>query len=98
MVKYVHKSACMGGSTNSSFLALVPKDVNPSAFNRLRHISLCNLSYKIISKVIENIRKPFFLDSIPLIKEVLLRKENSLIILSVFKRLFIPAKSERKKE
>lgn len=32
MLKYVQKSFRIGGSTNSSFLALIPKEVNPSLF------------------------------------------------------------------
>jgi hypothetical protein len=48
----------MGGITNSSFLALIPKEVNTSSFSRFRPISLCNVSYKIISKVNSNRIKP----------------------------------------
>ena len=48
----------MGGCTNSTFLALIPKDVNPSSFNRFRPISLCNSSYKITAKLLANRFKP----------------------------------------
>ena len=41
----------MGGATNSSFLALIPKDSKPSFVKIFRPISLCNASYKIFSKV-----------------------------------------------
>jgi hypothetical protein len=58
MVQYVQKSAKIGGNTNSTFLALIPKDLNPSSFNRFRPISLCNVSYKIIAKIIANRIKP----------------------------------------
>jgi len=50
----------MGGNTNSSFLTLIPKESNPS-FNHFRPISLCNISYKIISKIIATRLKPFLL-------------------------------------
>lgn len=40
----------LGGGTNSSFLALIPKESHPVSFARFRPISLCNYSYKIISK------------------------------------------------
>jgi hypothetical protein len=58
MVQYVQKSARMGGNINSSFLALVPKESNPSSFARFRPISLCNVSYKLISKIIAIRLKP----------------------------------------
>jgi hypothetical protein len=54
MIQYVQKSVRMGSSTNSSFLALIPKEKNPSSFAHLRPISLCNVSYKIITKIIAN--------------------------------------------
>ena len=44
----------MGGCTNSTFLALIPKEVNPSSFNRFCPISLCNASYKILAKLLPN--------------------------------------------
>jgi len=47
MVQYVLKSARIDDSINSSFLALVPKESNPSSFAIFRHISLCNVSYKL---------------------------------------------------
>jgi len=39
---------------NPPNLALVPKESNPSTFNRFCPISLCNSSYKIITKIIAN--------------------------------------------
>jgi hypothetical protein len=43
MVNYVQKSSRMGGATNSSFLALIPKEKNASSFDRFHPISLCNV-------------------------------------------------------
>ena len=40
----------MGGATNSTFLALIPKEPNPTTIKKFRPISLCNASYKIFSK------------------------------------------------
>jgi hypothetical protein len=59
MVQYLQESVRMGGSTNSSFLALIPKESNPSSFTRFHPISLYNVSYKIIFKIISNIINPF---------------------------------------
>ena len=57
LCKMVRKSQdCnkLGGSTNSSFLALIPKEKGEKTFNRFRPISLCNTWYKIITKIIAN--------------------------------------------
>jgi hypothetical protein len=48
-------------SLNSNFLALIPKENNPRTFGDYRPISLCNLCYKLISKVISNRIKPILL-------------------------------------
>ena len=48
----------MGGSTNSFFIALIPKEVNLATFNRFGPISLCNASYKILLKLLANKIKP----------------------------------------
>jgi hypothetical protein len=37
---------------NSSFIVLIPKIQNPSVINHFRPISLCNTTYKIISKLL----------------------------------------------
>ena len=39
------------GSLNSTFFTLIPKCENPSTFADFRPISLCNLVYKVISKI-----------------------------------------------
>eukprot|EP00253_Pinus_taeda_P017272 PITA_17272 len=57
LYKMVQKSqACqkLGGGTNSSFLALIPKEKGANSFNRFHPISLCNIGYKLITKIIAN--------------------------------------------
>jgi len=46
-------------SLNATFLVLIPKKDSPRTFFEYRPISLCNLIYKLISKVISNRIKPF---------------------------------------
>ena len=48
----------MGGSTNSTFLELIPKEVNTSTFERFRPISLYNSSYNILVKLLVNRIRP----------------------------------------
>ena len=54
--KEVLKEAHFSGRTSSmldvTFIALIPKCSKPSSFNEFRSISLCNVVYKVISKII----------------------------------------------
>ena len=53
MIKSFQHKAKVGGNTNSTFLALIPKEVKPGSFDHFRPICLCNASYKIITKLLE---------------------------------------------
>ena len=54
MVKKAQNCSKLGGSTNSSFLALIPKEKGAKIFSRFRPISLCNTGYKIVTKIMAN--------------------------------------------
>jgi hypothetical protein len=58
----------MGGTTNSSFLALIPKEFGATSLDKFKYISLCNISYKIIDKIVAN-RLTLFLRSLILPKQ-----------------------------
>eukprot|EP00253_Pinus_taeda_P023602 PITA_23602 len=54
MIRKSQNSQKIGGSTNSAFLALIPKEKGASNFSRFQPISLCNIGYNLITKVIAN--------------------------------------------
>jgi len=58
MIKGFLRKSKVGGSTNSTFLVLITKEANPETFDKFRPISLCNASYKIITKLLANRIKP----------------------------------------
>jgi len=43
---------------NTSFISLIPKQEDVQTLDKFRHIALCNVVYKIISKVAANRLKP----------------------------------------
>jgi len=52
MVENARSNGHIAGSINSTFLALIPKVNKPINYGDYKPISLCNLVYKVISKVI----------------------------------------------
>ena len=52
MLNWIRKKDKIGGATNSTFLDLIPKEKNPLSIERFRPISLCNTSYKILTKIL----------------------------------------------
>eukprot|EP00253_Pinus_taeda_P006593 PITA_06593 len=58
MVKWIQCKGKIGGYTNSTHLALIPKENCPTTFSHFRPISLCNSSYKIFTKILATRLKP----------------------------------------
>jgi hypothetical protein len=52
MINYTLHKQKIRGATNSTFLALIPKESNPSNFSRFCPISLCNSSNQMIIEII----------------------------------------------
>ena len=52
-------SSTIPNSLNNTFLTLIPKVDRPSSFGDYRPIALCNLFYKMISKIIAERLKPY---------------------------------------
>ena len=59
MVKAFFHSGFMLKSLNHTFITLIPKVPNLEKVTQFRPIALCNVTYKIISKILVNRLKPF---------------------------------------
>ena len=65
MVLKVLNSNVVPESLNSTFITLIPKVEQPRKVSNFRLISLCNVVYKLISKVLVNRLKFFLVKAIP---------------------------------
>jgi len=59
MVEESRMKGQIAGGLNSTFIALIQKSNKPTTFNDFRSIYVCNLCYKLISKIIANHIRPF---------------------------------------
>jgi hypothetical protein len=57
-VEESHNSGNVIPTLNATFLTLIPKEERVTNIKNFRHIALCNVIYKIISKVIALRLKP----------------------------------------
>ena len=58
MVEESHTTQKIWPALNATFFTLIPKENKPSTPNKFRPIALCNVLYKIITKIIANRLKP----------------------------------------
>lgn len=58
VIEECRETGSLYNAINSTFIALIPKSDSPSSFDDYRPISLCNVLYKIISKIIANRIRP----------------------------------------
>ncbi|KAF8413392.1 hypothetical protein HHK36_001373 [Tetracentron sinense] len=58
LVKLAFESGVIPEGLNHSLITLIPKVPNPKTINQFRSISLCNVSMKVISKVLMNRLRP----------------------------------------
>ena len=66
---------------NTTFITLIPKLESPEASHHYRPICLCNVSYKIIAKILANRVKPLINKITLCFKGLLLQVDSLMIIL-----------------
>lgn len=54
VIKYFFKFGKLKAGTNATFISLIPKKLDVESLNDFRPISLCNLLYKFITKIMSN--------------------------------------------
>lgn len=59
-VQFFFNNASLSSSWNKTFITLILKKPNPKLVLDFRPISLCNVCYKIVSKILANRLKPLF--------------------------------------
>ena len=76
MISAFHKKSIVRGCINSTFLALITKEVNSVTFDRFRPLSLCNTSYKLLAKLLANRLNPLLGNSISPLQGVFVKDRH----------------------
>ena len=58
VAEFSKKECFMSGSLNVTFITLIPKKDSPETFSYFRPITLCNLVYKLVTKIIADRLNP----------------------------------------
>lgn len=62
MVEQAFRNGHADDTLLETLIVLIPKVVEPMRFNDLRPISLCNVAYKLITKMLVNMFRPLLAD------------------------------------
>jgi hypothetical protein len=87
----------MVSSLNLTFIALIPKVDKPSSFGDFKPISLCNLAYKIIAKIIAIRLKLYLSKSLSLEQFGFLKGRKILDVVGVAQECLHNIKSKKLK-
>lgn len=96
MVEDSRRSKNVLKALNASFIALIPKQEKAMSPNGFKPIALCNVVYKIISKVIANRLKPFYHLSSQRSKRDMWKEDKSSITSSKLTRWYTLSKATNK--
>ena len=84
LVKNAFEMGSFDVATTDTLLVLIPKGDHPTSFTNFRPISLCNVTYKIIAKVLVTRLRPFLNDIISPLQSSFISgrstKDNAIIL------------------
>ena len=82
-IDYTRSTGFISKAIDATFITLIPKRENLDTFEDFRPISLCNLVYKVISKVIANRIKPLLVETLSLEQFGFLRNRQIFEVVGV---------------
>eukprot|EP00253_Pinus_taeda_P012528 PITA_12528 len=94
MVEEARLSGRIHQKASSTLIALIPKKGDAESFHDFRPISLCNISFKIISKIIVERLKPTLASFISLDQHAFLRGRNILNVVAITQEVMFLMKTK----